>query len=126
MARSPLLLPPLPLPLPLPPPPPPPLLGLQASLSTRVFISANGNPTAPVLKYATEPTLDLFLLAAGEALGIPGRRCFARSGGEIEDVSLLMHNETLFVSSGEDFLPCRASDAEHLAGLCQQLLRREL
>ena len=87
----------------------------QQTVCSRVFLCANGNPTSAVLKYATEPSLDLFLSAAGEVIGIPARRCFARSGGEIEDVSLMMHNETLFISSGEDFLPCLAADGESKA-----------
>ena len=54
------------------------------------------------------------------------RRCFTRHGGEIDDVELVMHNEVLFVSAGEDFLPCRQSDAEALSFACQVMLEEEV
>jgi hypothetical protein len=67
-----------------------------------------------------------FLEAVGLGLGMVARRCFTRHGGEIDDVELVMHNEVLFVSAGEDFLPCRQSDAEALSFACQVMLEEEL
>ena len=75
---------------------------------------------------AKERSLASFLEAVGLGLGMVARRCFTRHGGEIDDVELVMHNEVLFVSAGEDFLPCRQSDAEALSFACQVMLEEEL
>ena len=120
----------------------------------RCFLCANGSPVEPRLHYiqvmATdtahttdycrlsaselktrvaswqERTLEGFLEAVGLKLGLQARRCFTRHGGEIEDVALVMHNEVLFLSAGEEFLPCRQGDAESLSYACQLMLEEEL
>ena len=120
----------------------------------RCFLCANGSPVEPRLHYiqvmATdtahttdycrlsaselktrvaswqERTLEGFLEAVGLKLGLQARRCFTRHGGEVEDVALVMHNEVLFLSAGEEFLPCRQGDAESLSYACQLMLEEEL
>ena len=94
--------------------------------SPRCFVCANGNPVEPRMHYISERSLGDFLQATGLQLGMNARRCFTRHGGEIEDVALVMHNEVLFLSAGEDFLPCRQTDAEALSFTCQVLLEEEL
>ena len=78
------------------------------------------------MHYIKERSLGEFLAAVGLQLGLQARRCFTRHGGEIEDVALVMHNEVLFISAGEDFLPCRQTDAEALSFACQVMLEEEL
>ena len=92
----------------------------------RCFCCANGNPTDPRMQYVEEEALGDFLARVGLDLGLSARRLFTRHGGEIGDVALVMHNEVLFISSGEDFLPCRQTDAEALSFACQVLLEEEL
>ena len=82
--------------------------------------------TKRIASCAQERTLEGFLEAVGLKLGLQARRCFTRHGGEIEDVALVMHNEVLFLSAGEDFLPCRQGDAESLSYACQLMLEEEL
>jgi len=60
---------------------------------------------------AVPATLDEFLRAAGDKLGMSAKKAFTENGALLDDVALIRNDEKVYISSGEPF---RKSDSSHV------------
>lgn len=70
----------------------------------RVTVFLNAAPKEGKLM-PVEPgaTLESFLAAAGQRLGVQAKRLYLRGGGEVEHLSVLRDDDAVFVSAGEPY-----------------------
>ncbi|XP_054709182.1 BTB/POZ domain-containing protein KCTD9-like [Uloborus diversus] len=69
----------------------------------RAVIFKNGTNIEGKLICVTDSLKDL-LISAGSKLGFEAKKLFTSQGGEVDDISLIRDDETLYVSAGEAFL----------------------
>lgn len=72
-------------------------------MSRRVTVYLNGTKDGKLMEVPAGASLSSFLREASSKLGVQGKVLFMEGGGEIEDLSMVRDNDSLYVSQGEAY-----------------------